>query len=594
MFLTFFAAAHAQTTNNGLAYTTDAGQITITGYSGTGGAVSIPGTINGLPVTSIGYYAFENCASLTSITIPNSVISISDNAFDSCTGLTSVVIPYGVTSIGDLAFGSCSSLTSVAIPGSVTSIGSRAFCSGTSLTSITVDASNPVYSSKNGVLFNKNQTTLVEYPTGKAGSYTIPNTVTTIGDWAFLSCTGLASVTIPNNVTSIGDEAFYLCTNLTSVTISIGVASIGNSDFESCYSLTSVTIPNSVTSIEPCAFDHCTNLTSITIPGSVANIGDGAFFSCTRLTNVTIPKSVTSIGDYAFRSCTSMVSITVEAQNPVYSSMNGALFDKNQSVLIQCPTGMAGSYTIPNGVSSIGQWAFSSCASLTSVIIPSGVTSIGEDAFISCTSLTSVAIPSSVTSIGSCAFESCTSLGSAVFMGNAPSMGPEVFSLVGSGFSVYYFSGAKGFSSPTWKFLYVPEQDGGMVLVGTNSYPAVNMGLSSPVIPWLLSKGLPHNADLQSTPNGDGITLLMKYALNLDPCRNQSGRLPQFAVAGNQMRLTYYAGSAGVAYTVQHSIDLQTWISSGVTVSLPDANNLCTATVPITGPRCFTRLVVSY
>jgi hypothetical protein len=190
-------------------------------------------------VTSIGTYTFYDCTNLTSVTIPNSVTnigdaafyrsgitnvtipnsvtSIGDYAFEICTSLTSVTIPNSVTYIGTFAFSDCSRLTSVTIPNSVTNIGTNPFFGCTSLTSITVDASNPAYSSVNGVLFDKAQATLLQFPGGLGGSYTIPNSVTNIGFQAFYDCTSLTSVTIPGSVTSIGNAAFSYCTNLTSV-----------------------------------------------------------------------------------------------------------------------------------------------------------------------------------------------------------------------------------------------------------------------------------------------------------------------------------------------------------------------------------------
>ena len=299
-------------------------------------------------VTSIGDYAFYKCTGLTSITIPNSVTSIGDLAFEDCTGLTSInvasdnnyyssnngvlfnkkktalirypegksqtsyTIPNSVTRIGYGAFRGCTGLTSITIPNSVTSIASWAFDGCTGLTSINVASGNNYYSDNNGVLFNKKKTELIRYPEGKSQtSYTIPDSVTSIGNWAFDGCTGLTSITIPNSVTSIGAHAFDGCTGLTSITIPNSVTSIGYMAFYGCTGLTSITISNSVTSIGDGAFEYCSGLTSITIPNSVTSIGDVAFCCCTGLTSITIPNSVTSIGFGAFKYCSSLTSITI-------------------------------------------------------------------------------------------------------------------------------------------------------------------------------------------------------------------------------------------------------------------------------------------
>jgi len=207
------------------------------------------------------------------------------------------------------------------------------------------------------------------------------NPVTGIGEMAFIGI-NITSITIPNSVTSIGRYAFGKCTSLTRVTIPNGVTSIGLGAFRDCTSLPSITIPNSVTSIENIAFEGCTKLTSITIPNSVTSIGMGAFKDCTSLTSVTIPNSVTSIEMGAFSNCTKLTSVT-----------------------------------IPNSVTSIWSSVFSQCTSLTSVTIGNSVTSIGAEAFWYCTSLASVTIPNSVTSIGYSAFSNCTKLTSVTFEG---------------------------------------------------------------------------------------------------------------------------------------------------------------------------------
>ena len=249
MKLSFTAAAE---TDGYYTYTVSGGKATITDADNSiSGDVTIPSTLGGYPVTSIGYDAFYGCKSLTSITIPD-----------------------GVTSIGRYAFDDCNSLTD-----------------------IVVAEDNTTYSSQDGVLFSKNKTTLITYPAGKtAAVYIIPDSVTSIGNYAFEDCESLTSVTIGDSVTSIGSSAFYSCSSLKSITIGDSVTSIGSYVFSYCRSLTSVTIGDSVTSIGWMAFYDCDSLTSVTIPDSVTSIGYEAFSTCNLLTSMTIPDSVTSIG----------------------------------------------------------------------------------------------------------------------------------------------------------------------------------------------------------------------------------------------------------------------------------------------------------
>ena len=236
----------------------DDGTIEITNYKGNADRLTIPAKIAGKTVTSIGYYAFSYCDSLTSVSIPDSVEQIGTNLFVGCSKLKT----------------------------------------------ISVSPDHPYFATIDGVLFRKADKALISYPAGiKSSTYTIPQGIAVIGDSAFFACSSLTSVSVPDSVTSIGDEAFAGCSSLTSVSIPDSVTSIGDAAFHSCKSLTSVSIPNSVTSIGDSAFSYCDSLTSVSIPDSVTSIGDCAFGSCTSLTSVSIPDSVTSIGDYAFDNC---------------------------------------------------------------------------------------------------------------------------------------------------------------------------------------------------------------------------------------------------------------------------------------------------
>jgi hypothetical protein len=329
--------AQAQTFTNsaGLVYTTNGGAVTITGYAGAGGALTIPGFINSLPVTNIGNGAFLNK-----------------------TNLTSVGIGTNVTSIGEWAFEECS-MRIVVIPGSVTNIGNYAFAYCGNLTNISVDASSASYSSLNGVLFNKSQTLLIQFPGGDGGGYTIPNNVASIGDNAFEDC-DLTNIAIPGSLTNIGNYAFAY---------------------------------------------GCRGWRAITIPDSVVSIGDYAFWEC-GLTNVTIGSGLASIGEAAFGDL-ALLNIAVAAQNPNYSSLDGVLFNKSQTLLVLYPMGWTtSSYAIPSSVASIGDYAFESC-NLTSVAIPNSVTNIGDYAFGWCDFLTNIAFPDNLASIGQYAFADC-------------------------------------------------------------------------------------------------------------------------------------------------------------------------------------------
>jgi len=365
--------------------------------------------------SSVPWYSYRSY--IKSVEISNSVTSIGNNAFIYCYGLTSIEIPNSVTSIGECAFCDCSGLTSITIPNSVTSIGEQAFngCYGLTSVHITDIAAwckikfsyNPLYYAHHLFMDGKEITDLV-----------IPNSVTSIGNYAFDGCSSLTSITIPNSVTYIGEGAFSGCSGLTSVTIPNSVTSIGGYAFQSCSGLTSIEIPNSVTSIGSYAFYECSDLTSITIGNSVTSIGSsafsgckgltsvefhckkigawfngntsiktivigdevtsieyGAFYECSGLTSVTIPNSVTSIGSRAFHGCSGLTQVTLNSNDIASKSYSSS------STLGSIFGSQVKEYVLGDDVTSIGSYAFYNCSDVTSIIIPDNVTSVGDYAF---------------------------------------------------------------------------------------------------------------------------------------------------------------------------------------------------------------------
>ena len=358
-------------------------------------------------ITYIGKNAFTCCKGLTDIELPAELTSIKSGTFSDCSGLMNIKLPTKATSIESGAFSGCRQLINIEIPAGVTSIGRNAFSNCSSLKNIFVDEQNQNYSSADGVLFNKEKTELIRCPSGKAGTYEIPEGVIHIADDAFGLCDKLTSIKIPSGVMSIGEYAFAGCSGLTSIDIPLGVTSIGRYAFFDCSGLTGIEIPTGVTSIEYCVFSGCSGLTSIEIPEGVINIWGEAFLGCSGLTSIEIPAEVTNIVSTAFDRCSKLEDIIVDGQNQNYSSKDGVLFNKEKTELIVCPIGKSGNYQVPLGVTRIGDSAFEGCGVLMNVDIPAGVISIGNRAFYNCKGLERVTIPSEVTSIGALAFEYC-------------------------------------------------------------------------------------------------------------------------------------------------------------------------------------------
>ena len=472
-------------------------------------SVTIPDSI-----TEIGYKAFEGCAgelvinsrniveqsydydkrpvndtsgwlygaAFTELTIGNNITEIGNYAFYECTSLTSVTIPYSVTWIG-YAFGNCTSLTSVTVPGSVW-IGSGAFSNCTLLRNTYVNITDLAKYCTSNDMYEIPGAKHLCVNSKEVKELVVPNSVTEIGSYTFSGCTSLTSITIPDSVTEIGEGAFQSC-SLASITIPDSVAKIKYKAFEGCRgeliinnrnfieqsydydkrpvndtsgwlygaAFTKLTIGNNITKIGEYTFYGCTSLRNITIPNSVTLIESWTFPNCTSLTSVTIGNSVTSIGGYAFYGCTSLkrVDITdlsawckISFDTPsAHPLSNGAKLYLNGSELsdITIPSDITEikkyafyhctslkSITIPDNVTSIETKAFSECTYLTSVTIGNSITTIADETFSNCTSLTKATIGNSVTSIGDWAFGNCTSLTSVIIPDNVTSIGGSAFS----------------------------------------------------------------------------------------------------------------------------------------------------------------------
>lgn len=343
--------------------------------------------------------------------------------------IPSVYEGYDVVSVAARAFYNCTNVTTVVLPAGVVAVGDEAFAVCPSLTAFDVSDANPVYTVRDGVLFSKDKTTLVQYPQGKEGAYTVPDGVTTIGQQAFSRCNGLTALELPASLTAIKAAAFY-----------------------DCGKLTELVIPDGVTEIGPTALCRCSSLETITLPAGLTKLETGLFSDCTALRSLTLPAGVTEVASAAFWNCTALEEIRVAEENTALMAKDGVLFSGDGTDLIRYPAGKTGeTYSLPDTVLTLSEEAFSYnahlksirlpgrlkevpisafylCEGLETVILDEGITAIQDKAFASCTSLTGLALPATLTTIGSGAFNNNDSLQTVILPESLTTIGDSAFS----------------------------------------------------------------------------------------------------------------------------------------------------------------------
>lgn len=414
--------------------------------------VSIPDS-----VTIIDGEAFAFCYQLSDIALPRALRNITWAMFSNCVSLSELVIPASVAEISDEAFRNCVSLTSVTVPLSVSKIGDTAFadCTGALTLKVRANSCALQFAIDHGFRYELDDSPAAIVGSGVCGkdvTWTLDEegvlTISGIGQmwdydgdsapWASARET-IRKAVIGNGVTSIGAWAFADCSQLTETVLPSSLEAIHTQAFTECWNLKTINFPSGLSNIEAYAFQYA-GLTEINLPESLDSLPYRVFFGCSNLTSVFIPANITYISGGAFSDCTRLKSIKVSADNAYYTSQNGVLFDISMTELVQCPAGKTGHYTIPDGVVTICDRAFSGCQLLDEIVIPFGVNNIGFASFCFCANLTSIDLPRSVNSIGEAAFTDCKQLESITIPDTVASIGNYAFDFCDS-LTIYGYLG---------------------------------------------------------------------------------------------------------------------------------------------------------
>ncbi|MBR2445616.1 MAG: leucine-rich repeat protein [Clostridia bacterium] len=532
-------------------------------------------------LTTIGDWAFSDCIALEEIILPKSLTTIKERAFYRCISLKSIVIPESATNIGEYAFYNCHALTSATLPSTIKTISKGMFMYCRELISITIPES--VTNIGSHAFYDCNMLTNLEIPAG----------VTSIGQSAFAYCWSLKRILLPDGITVIEDSSFDSCSSLQEIKLPQGITSIGKSAFEGCQGLMSVAIPEGVTSIGTRAFAKCVGLTSIRIPATVTSIGEDVFHHCDQLSHIEVGENnshyvfvngvlydtasmqvvtllhlfsgtllisndMTEINRYTFEEYPNITAFAVDENHPLYTVVDGILYNKEKTEIIAVPLSIVGPVTIPDSVTHLPEYAFYNCRSLTAVILPDTLTEIGRDAFFNCYSLTKITIPDSVTAIGESAFLECRALRSIVIPDGVTELAKNTFAGCTNLVDVVIGNGVTSIGDYAFDFcsnISCLTIGSSVTSIGNN---VINGGSISLIY---------NNSDLQILPGASDNSGIAKYAdLVIDKNGNLIHRSPS-------SELCYIDTPDGFRFKKDRQYSLVAYLGDEETVTLPSNFN---------------------